>query len=136
MRRERGFTLISAIFLVTAMSALGAFMLRFYNAQQLGSYQDVEAAGVYQAALAGADYGAFQALRSGICAASVNVAFPGGYVATVACAASGPYAEPAGNVTVYRLRSLACNKPLAGACPGTPDGIAYVERGVGLTVSR
>jgi MSHA biogenesis protein MshP len=135
--RQFGFSLVSAVFLLVVLAALGVFMLRFSNVQHMSSARDVEAAKVYRLALAGADYGAFQVLQGGgVCPVSVTLPFPGGYATTVNCAAAGPYAEPGGAVSVYSVTATACNRPASGACPGTPDGLTYVERQVHLMLSR
>lgn len=134
---QAGFSLISAIFLVVVLAALGAVMVRFSNVQQLASVEDVEAARVHHLALSAADYGIFQIFQNGgACPASVNRSFAGGYAATVVCSAAGPYSEPSGASTVYALVVTACNRPAAGGCPGTPDGLTYVERRVTLTIVR
>jgi len=135
--RQAGFSLISAIFLVVVLGFLGLAMVRFASVQQLASATDAESARLLHLAQSAADHGVYQVFQNaGSCPSSVNLSFPGGYAATVACAASGPFSEPGGALTVYALVVTACNRPAAAACPGSTDGLTYVERQVRLTVSR
>jgi MSHA biogenesis protein MshP len=133
-----GFTLIAAIFLLVVLSALGVYLVRFSSAQQVGSAQEAIGAQVYQAALAGADYGAYQAVAGGACGTG-NLSFPGsrlnGVAATVSCTSAGPYSESGLTMSIYTIVSVACNRPSGGACPGVPDGFSYVERRVSLSLS-
>lgn len=135
---ERGFSLIAAIFLLVVLSSLGAFMLRFSNVQQMTALEDVEGARIFHLAQAGADYWAYQVLQAGAgCAGTpVNPPFPGAYAITIQCHAAGPFAQSGSTIAVYQIVANACNGPVAGACPGNPDGLTYVERQFSLTISH
>lgn len=60
--KSEGFSLVSAIFLLVVLAALGAFMLSIYSSQQNNSSQDVQGARAYQAAKAGLEWGTYQIL--------------------------------------------------------------------------
>jgi MSHA biogenesis protein MshP len=136
--RQAGFSLISAIFLVVVLGSLGMFMMRFGSQQNLAGTQDLEGARGYQAARAGLDYGLYQVLQSGSCT-STNLAFPdsglSGWATTVSCSTVGTYSDGT-SFTLYSLTATACNHPVSGACPGSPDGLTYVERRLTATVNK
>ena len=56
------------------------------------------------------------------------------FVVTVTCTRAQT-TEAGATVSIYRLIATACNRPAAGACPGTPGG-SYVERQVTATVEN
>lgn len=60
--KSQGFSLVSAIFLLVVLAALGAYMLSIYSSQQSNSSQDVQGARAYQAARAGIEWGTYQVL--------------------------------------------------------------------------
>ena len=133
---QRGFSLISAIFLLVVIAALGTFAVTLSTTQQQSASLDVMSARAYQAARAGIEWGAYQALRNGSCVANTpNVAgLPGtlsGFSVTVGCVSTA-YADTGAangvNVTVWNITSTATQ----GAV-GTPN---YVERQLNVTIAR
>jgi MSHA biogenesis protein MshP len=63
---QRGFSLITAIFLLVVVTSLGTLMMTFFAAQQQSSAIDVLGARAYQAAHLGLEWGTFQITRSGV----------------------------------------------------------------------
>jgi MSHA biogenesis protein MshP len=129
--RQRGFSIVSAIFLLVVLSALGAFMLTFSNVQQMTSAQDVQGSRAYQAARAGIEWGAYQILQnSGSCAASTTVPLGGnlsGFTLIVDC--SKTTTTEAGNtVNIFQLT--------ATATTGTVGSTTYIERQVKATIEK
>lgn len=57
---QRGFSLITAIFLLVIVSGLAAVMVPFFTAQQQSSALDVTGSQAYHAAVAGIEWSAFQ----------------------------------------------------------------------------
>lgn len=139
---QNGFSLVTAIFLLVVLSALGTMMVTFFGAQQQAAALDVMGTRAYQAARGGLEWAAFQLLRnpSGAFASScqagggatqtlpalANTLAP--FTVTVTCTANS-YADPS-NVWVYRISSSA---RMTGATPGLPD---YVERQMQLTIAQ
>ncbi len=131
---QRGFSLISAIFLLVVIAALGTFAMTLSTTQHQGAALDVSGARAYQAARAGIEWGAYQILQGGgACAASTPLPALGGTLAgfgvVVACT-SAAYNEvnaSTGVVTVYNLTSTATQGVL-----GTPN---YVERQITVSIS-
>ena len=128
----RGFSLVAAIFLLVVMAALGAFMLTFSTAQHMSSAQDLQGARAYQAARAGIEWGAYQALRNASCAASTPLTLAGtlsSFNVTVNCTSAGwSYVEAGKTVQLYQLT--------ATALQGTPGSTTYVERQMQATVAK
>ncbi|HJV74344.1 MAG TPA: agglutinin biogenesis protein MshP [Noviherbaspirillum sp.] len=143
-----GFSLISAIFLLLVLAALGAAIANISMMQHTESALDIQGARAYQAARAGVEWGVYQveatpAYNFGRASANPNVRacpaspssfqFPvaastfSGYTVTVTCNAIN-YANANPPITVFQIVSTACNQPVSGACPGTSGGTYYVER--------
>ena len=57
---QRGFALVSAIFLIVALAALGVYMARIASIQHTNALQDLQGSAAYQAARSGAEWGAYQ----------------------------------------------------------------------------
>jgi MSHA biogenesis protein MshP len=125
---QRGFSIVSAIFLLVVLSVLGAFMATFSSVQHVSSALDVRGAQAYQAARAGIEWGTYRVLRNSSCAGSQVLNDVPGFVVTVECVASGIYTEGVTGVTVYRITSTASS--------GTVGGIGYVERQLQATIGK
>ena len=139
---ERGFSLVSAIFLLVVIAALGVFSVTLFTAQQQSAALDVMGARAYQAARAGIEWGAYQALQ--------NSAVPGGFAANcrtgaisqpvaplpntlagfsvnVQCVGTA-HSEASATVTIYQLTSTATR--------GAPAASDYVERQLNATIAN
>ena len=144
---ERGFSLISAIFLLVVIAALGTFAVTLSTTQQQSVALDVLGPRAYQAARAGMEWGAFQITQSAVPSVGNGVALAcqGGttlltqpalpaaqlsvFRVGVTCSAS----QVAGDTLnwVYELTSTASG--VNGASPGSPD---YVERKIRVTIAQ
>jgi MSHA biogenesis protein MshP len=129
---QRGFSIVTAIFLLVVLAALGAFMVTFSTVQHITSAQDVQGARAYQAARAGIEWGSYKVLRNPPCpVVPTNVPLAGtlaGFVVTVQCTAYGPYPEGTSTVNVYTI--------VSEAHLGMLGSSTYVERQLQATVSR
>lgn len=135
--RQAGFSLVSAIFLLVVLSALGAFMVSFSGVQHTSAARDILGARAYQAARSGIEWGAYQVLTPAYpaaCPAITNLTGLAGTLApftvTVQCTRSlVTEGDTLDNVAVYLLTVDACNQPDgAGACPNANPGETYVAR--------
>lgn len=139
--RQRGVSIVTAIFLIVILAGLAGFAARIFSVQQQSSGLDVLGAQAYAAAQTGIDWGAHQVLDgTPTCAASTNLAMPAGplanFAVTVTCASSA-HTEAGAAVTIYQLAATACNQPTgAGVCPNPAPGDSYVERRVSATVEN
>jgi len=144
-RARRGFTLISAIFIVVVLAALGTAIAAISQRQHLGTATELQHARALQAARAGLEWAALEVLRNPAppaaapaCPALVSFVPPdlGGFTVTVSCASSTGTDSP-DTLTFYQLVANACNAPAAGACPaGAKTEPTYVERQLSWTVMR
>jgi MSHA biogenesis protein MshP len=158
-RRQRGLSIVTAIFLLVVLALLGAFMLSVTGLQQSSLQLDVQGVRAYQAARAGIEWGAFQVLDPnhtlnpatcspvvlpGCPAASTNLSGLAGslspFTVTVTCSATinAPTTEGNRNVGAYQIIATACNQPVAGpgTCPNPTPAAGYVERQLQATLSK
>lgn len=140
-KNQRGFSLVTAIFLLVVLTGLGAAMLTFFTAQQQSSALDVMGTRAYQASRAGIEWGAYQiAQNSGVgfapsCrAGTASQTLPAlagtlsPFTVTVGCSAASAV-EATATLWIYQLTSAASGVP--GAVPGSQD---YVERQLQATI--
>ena len=141
MRRQAGFTLVTAIFLITILFALSAFMIGFRVYQDSSASLDTLGTRAFAAARSGVEWGAYQALRPGPCAlgtTTTSLALAGtlsAYTATVVTTGT-QYNEAGTNITICSITSTACNQPAAGSCPNAAPGANYVERQITVSVGQ
>lgn len=146
--RMRGFSLISAIFILVVLAALGAFMVIFTGLQQSTAQADVLGVRAYHAARSGAEWAMYRALDPDDTIAPGPAAFatcPSGTINTmggslapftvvVGCNDAGfTYDEAGRSIHVYEITATACN---SGTCPAVTPAAGYVERQVVVTVAR
>ena len=137
---QRGFALVSGVFLITMLFLLSAYMISFRVYQDASVSLDTLGTRAYSAARAGVEWGAYQALIAGPCAvgaATSSITLAGtlsGYTATVAITGS-QFNEAGTTVTMCSITSNACNQPAGGACPNAAPGANYVERQITTMVS-
>ena len=134
---QGGFALVSAIFLITILFLLSAYLIGFRVRQDSGLVLDALGTRAYAAARSGAEWGTYNSLRNGACAPSTALAFGAtlaGYTATVTCS-RGTYDEGGTVVTVDTIVVNACNQPTGGNCPNAAPGAHYAERQITMTVA-
>jgi len=150
-RRPRGFSIVTAIFLLVVLSLLGAFIVSVTGLQQSSQQLDVQGVRAYQAARAGIEWGAWQVLDPNnaigtaalpTCPASpTNLSGLAGslspFTVTVTCnaAINAPTTEGNRNVGAYQIIATACNQP-SPSCPNASPTSGYVERQLQATLSK
>lgn len=156
IRRQSGFAIVAAVFILVVLAALGAYIVSTSNTQSLTQAQDVMNSRVQQAARAGIEWGAYLAVKAPAapafrtaCEAAVAPA-TGGPVSNLDLAAGDLPALPEFRVDVdftwwrvneggtaycvYRIVATACP---AAACPApVPSGVGYVEHRQTATVRQ
>jgi MSHA biogenesis protein MshP len=157
-QRMQGFAIVTAIFILVVLAALGAFIVSISTNQQIGTALDIQGVRAYQAAKSGVEWGIYQVEATpaynfsyGTPAVAVGNANPNtracpaspasfapaaptlaGFTVTVTCAAT---VDVNNGPTVFRVVSTACNQPAAGACPNNaPTSPDYVERRIEVTL--
>lgn len=128
-RHQRGFSIVSAIFLLVVLSALGAFMLTFSNVQQMTSAQDLQGSKAYQVARAGIERGAYQIIIVNTDCSSFPLSNNlQGFSLVVTCTPSGPYTEGGNTIHLYQIT--------ATATTGTVGSTTYTERQLQATLEK
>jgi MSHA biogenesis protein MshP len=141
---QRGFSLITAIFLLVVLGGLGTMMVTFFVAQQQSSTLDVMGSRAYQASRAGVEWAAYNISANG-----AGILWPGcaTYAAPATLFAANTLAgnlspfnvtltcnpasavEGTSTIFVYDLTSMANN----GLAPGNKD---FVERAISVKMGR
>lgn len=138
-RRQGGFTLVTAVFLIGILAALSVYLIGFRVIQDSSATLDTLGTRAYAAARAGVEVGAYQSLRPGPCVAAVNsFALAGtlsGFTVTVTTTPS-TYNEGGTTVTICNIQSNACNIPAGGACPNAAGGTNYAERQITIVTGQ
>jgi len=129
--QSRGVAVISAIFLLVVLAALGAFMVTFSNTQQLTSAQDVRGTQAYWAARAGIDWVIPQVIASGSCPAALSTFPINNFEVQTSCSASS-FNEGV-TATLVSITALACQP---GPCGSGGGNLVYVERSVSTALER
>ena len=133
-RGARGFSLVTAIFLLVVLAALAAVMVNVSTFQQTESAMDVQGVRAEQAARAGLEWGVRQQLIPAgktDCIAASSLALPAGstlsgFVVSVQCSlGTGP-----GALRNWTITATACNqpKPAEPRCPNPGNNADYVQR--------
>lgn len=145
-RRSRGFSIVTAIFLLVVLAALGAFMVVFTGLQQNTIQTDVQGVRAYYAARAGINWAMYRALDPDNTIAPGAAAFPAcpagtintmtgtlsPFTVVVACTIT-PETEANREIRVYQITATACNQ---ATCPAPAPAAGYVERSVVVTVAK
>lgn len=141
---QQGFSMVSAIFLLVVIAALGTFAVTLSTTQHQSAALDVMGARAYQAARAGIEWGVYQVVNNPTAACTTGaggqpnpVSMPAApstlaaFTVDVNCRKYPPVPEAANNnVTMYRIISTASG--VAGAQVGSPN---YVERQMTVTIA-
>jgi MSHA biogenesis protein MshP len=136
IKRQQGFALMAALFIIVTLAAIGAYLLTVSTGQVAAASQDEEAARAYQAARTGVDWAAYRVLIGGGCPAPTDLHLPRNFIAQVTCSAAVE-TEGAQEITAYTVISTGCNATACG--PPTPPATmpaTYVERQLQLTLSK
>lgn len=131
-----GFSLISAIFLLVVLAALGAVMVRLSTTQHTTAALDVQSARALSAARAGLEWAAWRAMKDPTYACTTagssndTVSLPGdlaSFTTTVTCSKT-EHAEAGNTLRVYSLT--------AKSETGVQNTPWYVKREVTMTLAR
>jgi MSHA biogenesis protein MshP len=140
-RLQRGFSLITAIFLLVVLGTLGTLMVTFFAAQQQSSALDVLGSRAYQAARTGVEWAAYQVAQTtpgtpwAGCAAMTPLFATGSLAGTLSpftvslTCSSVALIEGGATIYVYDVTSTATY----GGAAGNPD---YVERVISVKMGR
>jgi MSHA biogenesis protein MshP len=102
---EKGFSIITALFILLVLAVLGGFMVTMSGVQSRTSLWAFQGAQAYHAARSGLEWGSFQALN-GSCVPFTPLNIEG-FNVTVNCQQQGPITEGNQSYSVYQLTALA-----------------------------
>lgn len=141
---SRGFSLISAIFLLVVLAGLGTAIVNVATVQHKSSAFDIQGARAYQAARAGIEWALYQTLvaGAGYCngpgAATNSFQLPAGttlseFTVTVTCTPTiydtTTTIRVPNTIIAREITATACNQPTGGTtCPGATPDDNYVQR--------
>ncbi|MDO8311369.1 MAG: hypothetical protein Q7T25_05460 [Sideroxyarcus sp.] len=136
---QRGFSIVTAIFLLVVLSFLGVAMVTFSTTQHQSAAMDVLGSRAYQAARAGIEWQAYYVANSPSNAAAAvaqcgvnNLGTLGGtlspFAVTVNCAAAS-HVEGASTIWIYDVNSVA----QTGGVAGDPN---FVERVISVKLGK
>jgi len=119
VRRQRGFALIAALFLIVVLAALGSFAVRISGSQGTAADLELASARAQFAAHAGVEYAAARLAAASDCnAVTPNPpALAQGYILTIACAPQGSYTVNGATVRTY----IVTVRAVTPAPYGSPD---------------
>jgi len=127
---NRGFGLMSALFLLLVLSAAAAFMLNLSGVQRSTVNLAIQGTHAFQAARSGVDWGIWQLATNGTCFAATNLSLTeggfSGFTVDVTCT-STDHTEATTNSSVYQIVSIA-----EQGAYGDPD---YARRRLRVTIS-
>lgn len=127
--KQRGFSLVPALFLLVVLAALGAVAVRLSAIEHQTFVLALQSSRAYAAAQAGIEWSSYQALVNGSCGNSSVALTEGGlsgFTVDTTCSSS-THSEGALTTSVYVLEAFAYS-----GVYGTPD---YVSRRVRATVT-
>ncbi len=106
MNKQRGMTLVGAIFILVIIGLLGQFLVNISSTQRQTSLLAIQSARAYQAANAGIEWGIAQIVLNDTCSASTLLTLPGStFDVTVICDHQGSYTEDITVTHIYQLTS-------------------------------
>ena len=135
---QKGFSLITAIFLLVVLATLMGYMVSLRVVQQSTIVMSVQGARAYQAARSALEYGIFQALNTATCNASETLTFSADdlslapFSVDLSCSLS-VHTEGPRQINVYQLTALASRGNYTSGGAANPD---YVSRRIRVTVSN
>ena len=130
--KQQGISLVAVIFLLTVLAVAVIFIQRLLSVSVATNNLSLQGARAWQAAQAGAEWGAFQVLNGGCPAASSNLTLSeqalSGFSVQVTCS-SNSYSEDGATVTLYTIDVIS----EFGTLGTTPE---YASRRISLTVEN
>jgi len=141
LRRQKGFSLVSAIFIIVVLAALAGYMLSIGGANRVSTTAALQGARAYQAARSGISWAAYMVTRAADQATArnncTNVVNPAnftltatglnGFTVSLDCSFTEHNQQGNDNVTVYRLTAVANSGSY-----GDPE---FVQRRISATIS-
>ncbi len=129
LRRQQGFSLVPALFLLVVLAALGTVAVRISAIGQQTVVLGMQSSRAYAAAQTGIEWSAYQAINNGTCTNSTLSLSEGGLIGFTVdtnCSSTS-HTEGSGTTNVYLLEAFAYS-----GIYGEPD---YVSRKIRATIT-
>jgi MSHA biogenesis protein MshP len=129
LRFQRGFVLVTAIFLLVVLAALGAFMVSFSNTQHLTATQSIQGSRAYWAGRAGLAWAVSSiaaTVPNPVCPTSPTTFTVNGFALSITCSSTA-YSEGAATKTMFSITSISTTG-------GSVGSLGYIERSLSATV--
>jgi len=108
MKKQKGITLLGAIFVVVIVSLLGIYLVKITGVQRQTVLQNLQSARAYQAANAGIEWGLARIITNNSCVNSTDLDSKiNGFTVSVSCVLlqAGGYNEAGETINVYRINA-------------------------------
>lgn len=110
MKRQAGFSLVMAVFILVVLSMLGGYMVKLSGVQHATSTYVIQGARAYQSAKSGVSWGVARISAGGVCsnitsASPMNFSDINGFLVTLSCS-SQAFSEGGDNFDVYKITAL------------------------------
>lgn len=113
VHRQKGFSLVTAIFLLVILASIGAFMVTIGGTQRTTTVAAIQGARAYQSARSGIEWAIKRVIDDTDCVTvlanpsfTLNVPGANGFTVTVSCTPT-PHTEAGNNFNVYAITSVA-----------------------------
>lgn len=127
---QRGFAIVSALFLMVALAALGAGILHFSSIQQVTGALDIQGARALGAARAGSEWMVAQVNTASACPAAGIPTSLNGFDLTLSCdPGSSSFTDEGVSLRIYTITSRA-------SAGGAVGNLGYVEREIRTVVAK
>jgi len=141
-KRQRGFGIAAAIFILLVLAVLGAFIVSVSTTQHTAAALDVQGTETYRAARSGIEWGVYKVLKDVAYVCGTNdIGAVSGMSVTVVCnqvptAQTDEIKPGGGTVALFQVTATACNLPSGTTCPGIIANPHYVERQITVMVEN
>ncbi len=106
-QQQQGFSIVTAIFLIVILAALGTYMLRISAVQSESVSLSIQTARVYQAAQSGLEWGLHQAIQNNSCVPGPTVFTLQAFTVSVTCQPTNHPIQGGNFYRVYQIASTA-----------------------------
>lgn len=125
--RQRGFSLVSTLFMLVVLAVLGSYMVRLNVSQQTTTTLSLQSARAWYAASSGLEWAVYQVRTNHSCPGVPSSFSADGFTITLAGCTANPVTEGASSYTLYDIQINASRGTF-----GSPD---YVARRLRATVT-
>ncbi|MCK5666153.1 MAG: hypothetical protein KAI17_21835 [Thiotrichaceae bacterium] len=132
-RRQQGFSLVTALFILVVLASLGLYMVTISGAQHQSVNYTLLSARAYQAARSGIEWGIYQTINNGDCSGfprTIDFSDNGlnGFQTKISCSL-GSYQEKGDHFNIYHLSAVSQSDSV------NFGSLSYVSREILITIT-